>query len=53
MSYILQKNENRGQVDHGWLQAKHSFSFGSWQDPRFISVSVLRVIIVIFTSTMR
>ncbi len=45
MSYILQKNENRGQFNHGWLQARHSFSFGSWQDPRFMGgVSALRVI---------
>ena len=44
MSYILHKNENRGQVDHGWLKAKHSFSFGSWQDSRFMGVSALRVI---------
>ncbi len=44
MSYIVHKHENRGQVNHGWLQAKHSFSFGSWQDPRFMGVSALRVI---------
>lgn len=44
MSYILHKHENRGQVNHGWLQAKHSFSFGSWQDPRYMGVSALRVI---------
>lgn len=44
MSYTLHKNENRGQVNHGWLQAKHSFSFGGWQDSRFMGVSALRVI---------
>lgn len=44
MSYILHKNENRGYADHEWLKAKHSFSFGSWQDPRFMGVSALRVI---------
>lgn len=44
MTYIIHKNENRGQANHGWLQAKHSFSFGSWQDNRFMGVSALRVI---------
>lgn len=44
MSYVLHKKENRGHADHGWLHAKHSFSFGSWQDPRFMGVSALRVI---------
>ncbi len=44
MSYIVHKNANRGHANHGWLQAKHSFSFGSWQDPRYMGVSALRVI---------
>ncbi len=44
MSYIVHKNENRGYANHGWLHARHSFSFGSWQDPRYMGVSALRVI---------
>ena len=30
----IRKSQDRGFVDHGWLKAKHSFSFGSYQDPR-------------------
>jgi len=35
---------NRGYANFGWLEARHSFSFGAWYDPRYLGVSVLRVI---------
>lgn len=37
-------NENRGSGTYGWLNARYSFSFASWHDPRYMGVSSLRVI---------
>ena len=44
MNAFLHHAENRGHVQVGWLDTKHSFSFGSWYDPKYMGVSVLRVI---------
>jgi len=44
MSYILHKSETRGHANHGWLNAKHSFSFASWYNPERINFGALRVL---------
>ncbi|MGB3591670.1 MAG: pirin family protein [Nonlabens sp.] len=34
----------RGGADHGWLEARHSFSFASWFDDNRINFGLLRVL---------
>lgn len=44
MKAYLHRSEERGHVQAGWLESRHSFSFGSWYDPRYMGVRALRVI---------
>lgn len=44
MNTFLHRSEDRGHVNIGWLDSKHSFSFGSWYNPKYMGVGALRVI---------
>lgn len=40
----LRPAASRGQSEHGWLDSRHSFSFGSYHDPEQTGFGSLRVI---------
>ena len=40
----IHKSEERGAGSHGWLEAKHSFSFGGYYNPQRMGFGPLRVI---------
>ena len=44
MKTIIHKSEDRGHADHGWLNARHSFSFANYYDPQKVHFGALRVL---------
>jgi quercetin 2,3-dioxygenase len=43
-SFVLHKADSRGFADHGWLRARHTFSFANYYHPERVHFGALRVL---------
>ena len=41
---MFRRADERGHVNAGWLDSRHSFSFGHYHDPQWMGWGPLRVI---------
>ena len=44
MTLTVRRSDDRGKANFGWLDSKHSFSFGHYYDPKNMGFGPLRVI---------
>ncbi|MBX7152911.1 pirin family protein [bacterium] len=44
MKTVLHQSNSRGTADHGWLNSRHTFSFGHYHDPSRTHFGLLRVL---------
>ena len=44
MKTVFHPSDTRGYANHGWLEARHSFSFASWYQPDRLHFGALRVL---------
>lgn len=44
MKTVYHPSSTRGHANHGWLEARHSFSFANWYDPNRTNFGALRVL---------